>query len=126
MYSSVYTYMYYHLLCFVLAPIYLINSSPRISALVGDIVTMRVSSLGLGQHALRWSRRGRNVIKGDATGVNTVQLTLPNVSIADAGRYFFTATTQWSTNRTRVELTVTCESISKADRELFYWTTTIS
>ena len=119
--------MYYHTCyAFSLAPIYLINSSPRISALVGNTVTMCVSSLGLGQHALRWSRRGRNVIKGDATGVNTVQLTLPNVSVADAGRYIFTATTQWSTNRTKVDLIVTCESISKADRELFYLTTTIS
>ena len=92
-----------------IAPIYLINSSPRVSALVGDTVTMRVSSLGLGEHMYRWSRRGRNVIKEDATGINTVQLTLPNVSVADAGRYNFIATTQWNMNRTRVELRVTCE-----------------
>ena len=110
MYSSVYIY-FYHLLCVCLiAPIYLLNSNPKISALIGDTVTMRVSSLGLGQHVHQWSRRGRNVnIKEDATGIDTVQLTLPNVSIADAGRYLFTTTSQWSMNRTRVDLTLTCE-----------------
>ena len=102
-----------NLYCTFLAPIYLINPNPRISALIGNTVTMHASSLGLGRHTHQWTRRGRNVnIKEDAIGVNTVQLTLPNVTLEDAGRYFFNARSQWSNNRTRVDLSVTCKLIS--------------
>ena len=48
-------------------------------------------------------------IKSDATGVNGIRLTLPNVSFDDDGDYLFTASTQWSTNMTKVGLRVTCE-----------------
>jgi len=103
------------LYCVCLAPIYLINASPRILALIGHTVTMRVSSLGLGRHTHRWTRRGRNIeIKEDAIGVNTVQLTLPNVTMEDAGRYFFNVRSQWTSNRTRVDLSVTCKLISSS------------
>ena len=96
---------------FCLAPIYLLNSNPKVvAATVGDTVTLHVSSLGLGQHTYEWTRRRRSKeIKSDAEGVNTRQLILPNVGIEDEGRYIFTATSQWSTNNTKVDLTVTCK-----------------
>ena len=109
-----YTYVIIHeLILHFLAPIYLINANPSISALIGNAITMHVSSLGLGRHTYQWTRRRPNVnIKEDAIGVNTVQLTLPNVTLEDAGRYIFNARSQWSSNRTRVDLSVTCKLIS--------------
>ena len=96
--------------CFCLAPIYLLNSNQKITAFVGDTVAMEVASLGLGQHTYQWTRRGRNKhIKTDATGLDTTRLILPNVSMDDNGRYFFSASSQWSSNQTRVDLRVTCE-----------------
>ena len=98
--------------CFVLhlAPIYLLNSNPKITGFIGETVTMQVSVFGLGQHTYQWMRMGHNShIKSDATGVNGIRLTLPNVSFDDDGDYLFTASTQWSTNMTKVDLRVTCE-----------------
>ena len=96
---------------FCLAPIYLLNSNPKVvTATVGDTVTLHISSLGLGQHTYEWTRQKRSKqIKSDAIGVNSAQLILPNVSIEDEGQYFFTATSQWSTNMTKVDLTVKCK-----------------
>lgn len=97
-----------YILC--LAPIYLLNSNPTITGYIGHTVTMQVSALGLGQHTYQWTRMGHNsYIKSDATGVNGIRLTLPNVSFDDDGNYVFTASSQWSTNMTKVDLRVTCE-----------------
>ena len=62
----------------------------------GRTVTFNASANGIGPRRYQWRKRGSDRLPDKVLGIDTLNLTIPNVEKSDEGDYYCIATNMWN------------------------------
>lgn len=83
----------------------------------GGTVQFTVTAGGVNEENFRyqWKRRGEKNIPKKAMGIDSAELTIPNLEDADEGKYFCIVINEWKNDEKSEDITLTVEGNKSKD-----------